>query len=191
MEETQETPTLIRQCQRNQATFFLHDNVKDPSFFQPRPSPTLYIIHHCASSLAVIHPLLYHLFVPWSDTDAQGQGLAGFHVPADTSTLARYFYWSNRTNIQSDSNHRTRRIHQTETQLLLRQYASTRRSPFLFLSRFMHALRPSFPGQHLCPRFFTRQTMLKPEFISLWTKERERENDTHRPRDNSAPILIF
>lgn len=64
MEKAQETPTLIRQCERNQATFFLHDDsVKDPSFFQPRPS--LYIIHHCASSLAaVIHPLLYHLLVP-------------------------------------------------------------------------------------------------------------------------------
>lgn len=65
MEKAQETPTVIRQCERNQATFFLHDDsVKDPSFFQSRPSP-LYIIHHCASSLAaVIHPLLYHLLVP-------------------------------------------------------------------------------------------------------------------------------
>lgn len=167
MEKAQETPTLIRQCERNQATFFLHDDsVKDPSFFQPRPShhPPLCIIpcrRDPPSSLSSTRSLIRHR--------CRGKDSQAFTCQP-TSTLARYFYWSNRTNIQSDSNHRTRRIQQTETQLLLRQYASTRRSPFFSSldSCTLRSLRPSFPGQHLCPRFFTRQTMLKPELISLW-----------------------
>lgn len=186
MEKAQETPTLIRQRQRNQATFFLQ---RQRSLFLS--TSTITAVHHpplciipChrdppSSSLSSIRSLIRHR--------CRGKDSQAFTCQP-TSTLARYFYWSNRTNIQSDSNHRTRRIQQTETQLLLRQYASTRRSPFFSSldSCTLRSLRPSFPGQHLCPRFFYASNHVKTgvDFslkIGNRRKKRERERKWYPP----------
>ena len=112
----------------------------------------------------------------WSDTDT-GARTRRLSRTSRRRTPARYFYWSNSTNIQSDSNHRTRRIQQTETQLPLRQYTSTtvRRS---FLQVRAHASFPTAFVSQRTPlsRFYVSNDVKIGGDFSLTKKKKKKKN---------------
>lgn len=172
--------------------------------------------HHCTSSTAVHYPLppwstLFFIIYSFPDqTQMQGQGLAqAFHVPADDEHACallllikpnEHSVWFEPSNQTDPANRNT--ITSTTIRVNPPFFSSSPDSSTL------RSLRPSFVSRPtpLSPFFFffffflrARQTMLKPELISLWKignerkerGERERRNDIHRPCDNSAPILTF
>lgn len=119
--------------------------------------------HHCTSSTTVHHPLppwstLFFIIYSFPDqTQMQGQGLAGFHVPADEHACAllllikpnEHSVWFEPSNQTDPANRNTI----TSTTIRVNP-------PFtvLFLSRFMHASLPT--------AFVSRPTPLSPFFYA-------------------------